>query len=40
MPDFLRAMYTYDPALRRDAADLFAHRDRIYRDHLELPVVG
>lgn len=40
MPDFLRAMYTYDPALRREAADLLAHRDRIYRDHLELPVVA
>jgi glutathione S-transferase len=40
MPDFLRAMYTYDPALRREAGDLLAHRGRIYREHLELPVVG
>ena len=40
MPDFLRVMYTFDAALRRESADLFAHRDRIYRDHLELPVVG
>lgn len=40
MPDFLRAMYTVtDPTLRAalDPA-LLEHRDRIYRDHLELPV--
>ena len=40
MPDYLRAMYTYDGGLRDDIAALFAHRDRIYRDHLELPVDG
>jgi glutathione S-transferase len=40
MPDFLRAIYTFDAALRREIADLLAHRDRIYRDHLELPVVA
>jgi hypothetical protein len=40
MPDFLRSLYTYDAVLRREAADLLAHRDRIYRDHLELPVVA
>ena len=40
MPDYLRAMYTYDAALREEIRDLLAHRDRIYRDHLELPVVG
>jgi glutathione S-transferase len=40
MPDYLRAMYTFDAALRAEIADLLAHRDRIYRDHLELPVVA
>jgi len=40
MPDYLRAMYTYDGGLRDEIAELFAHRDRIYRDHLELPVDG
>ncbi len=40
MPGMLRATYTYDAGLRRGIADLLAHRDRIYRDHLELPVVG
>jgi glutathione S-transferase len=40
MPDYLRAMYVYDAALREEIGDLLAHRDRIYRDHLELPVVG
>ncbi|HZR81042.1 MAG TPA: glutathione S-transferase C-terminal domain-containing protein [Candidatus Binatia bacterium] len=40
MPDFLRWMYTStDPAVAA-ALDprLLAHRDRIYRDHLQLPL--
>ena len=40
MPDYLRAMYTYDGDLRDEIGELLAHRDRIYRDHLELPVDG
>jgi glutathione S-transferase len=40
MPDYLRAMYTYDGMPRDEIAELLAHRDRIYREHLELPVVG
>jgi hypothetical protein len=33
-------MYTYDGGLRDEIGELLAHRDRIYRDHLELPVDG
>jgi glutathione S-transferase len=40
MPDYLRVMYTYDGGLRDEIGELLAHRDRIYRDHLELPVDG
>src|SRR5262245_40326167 len=40
MPDYLRAMYTYDAGLCCEIRDLLGHRDRIYRDHLELPVAG
>jgi glutathione S-transferase len=42
MPDYLRRMYTVtDPALRAalDPA-LLEHRDRVYRQHLVLPVDG
>lgn len=38
MPSDMRAGYT-DPELRELGGDaLFAHRDRIYRDHLKLPM--
>ena len=40
MPDLLRTVYTFDAGLRTEIADLLAHRDRIYREHLELPVVA
>jgi glutathione S-transferase len=40
MPAGLRSVYEVtDPALRSACSpELFAHRDRIYREHLELPV--
>lgn len=40
MPDWLRRTYTIEDATVRAALDpeLLAHRDRIYRDHLELPI--
>ncbi len=41
MPDWLRASYTItDADLRAEAEPLLEHRERIYRDHLELPIVG
>lgn len=41
MPDFLRQSYSnIDPQIAAAAApELLAHRDFIYREHLELPVV-
>ena len=40
MPGGLRSVYEVtDPALRSACSpELFAHRDRVYREHLELPV--
>ena len=40
MPAFLREQYSVKPPLVAEALDpeLLAHRDRIYRDHLELPM--
>lgn len=40
MPDWLRRTYTIGDAALRAAVDpeLLAHRDRVYRDHLELPI--
>jgi glutathione S-transferase len=40
MPDYSRQIYTVTDPIVRDALDpiLLEHRDRIYRDHLELPV--
>lgn len=40
MPDYLRPFYVLDDSEVRSAADplLLQHRDRIYREHLELPV--
>ncbi|AMK19996.1 hypothetical protein K663_18176 [Sphingobium sp. MI1205] len=39
LDDAMRATYTeHDPALVEAAADLLAFRDRIYADHLELPM--
>ncbi len=40
MPGGLRGVYELtDPALRSACSpELFAHRDRVYREHLELPV--
>ncbi|MBI2963735.1 MAG: hypothetical protein HYY35_08280 [Deltaproteobacteria bacterium] len=40
MPDWLRHVYTITDASLRAAVDpaLLEHRDRIYRDHLELPI--
>jgi hypothetical protein len=41
LPDFLReATGRVDPEVARIlAGGLLAHRDRVYREHLELPVV-
>ena len=40
MSDFMRAQYTAtDPLLLKAASPiLLEHRDRIYRDHLQLPL--
>ena len=40
MPDYLRAMYTTTDPTLLEALDpgLLAHRDRIYREYLELPL--
>ncbi len=40
MPDYSRQIYTVTDPVVRDALDpiLLEHRDRIYHDHLELPV--
>jgi glutathione S-transferase len=40
MPDYLRPFYALDDSEVRSAADplLMEHRDRIYREYLELPV--
>lgn len=40
MPDFFRALYSAAPPRLVEAADpdLFAHRDRVYAEFLELPV--
>jgi len=42
MPDWLRKTYTVQDSAIRSALDpkLLEHRDRIYRDHLELPIVA
>ncbi len=40
MPGGLRSVYEVtDPKLRSACSpELFAHRDRVYREHLELPI--
>ena len=40
MPGGLRSVYEVtDPTLRSACSpELFAHRDRVYREHLELPI--
>jgi hypothetical protein len=42
MPDFLRTSYTVTEGPIKEALDpaLLEHRDRIYRDYLELPIDG
>ena len=42
MPDFLRTSYTVGDGPIKDALDpaLLEHRDRIYREHLALPIDG